>query len=180
MEWIPMMNRELSEVRREKTLSHNQGHERYIKNKVATPSTTTIPVVATTEYNTNMPSLHMVWPCSKDAVIGLGFGEGGEGHRGIDIIDAYGSPIYAVADGVVRTVSLDSWGGGYGLYVIIDHGNGLFTLYSHCSKILVSNGQPVTMGDQIAGMGSSGDTTGNLLHFEVRLNSVPQDPLSYL
>jgi murein DD-endopeptidase MepM/ murein hydrolase activator NlpD len=68
------------------------------------------------------------------------------------------------------------WKGTYGYAIIISHGNGLQTLYGHCSKLLVSNGQKVAKGTQIARMGSTGNSTGNHLHFEIRVNGRQSTP----
>jgi murein DD-endopeptidase MepM/ murein hydrolase activator NlpD len=98
-------------------------------------------------------------------------------HEGIDFAAAEGTPITAPADGVVVfTGDL----GGYGNATVIDHGNGLGTLYGHQSQILVTAGQPVLRGDVIGNVGSTGKSTGAHLHLEVRLFGVPEDPRPYL
>lgn len=94
-------------------------------------------------------------------------------HTGIDIRANYGSNIVAAADGVVKSAG---WGGGYGLLVTIDHGNGIVTYYAHCSQILVNEGDTVKMQSVIAKVGSTGRSTGPHLHFEVRKNGTPVDP----
>lgn len=98
-------------------------------------------------------------------------------HSGVDLAASTGTKIYATQSG---TVSLADWNGAYGLCVIIDHGNGLQSLYGHCSKLLVSKGQHVTQGQTIALVGATGGATGSHLHFEVRLYGTPVDPLPYL
>jgi murein DD-endopeptidase MepM/ murein hydrolase activator NlpD len=98
-------------------------------------------------------------------------------HSGVDIGAPAGTPIYAAADGIVVTAG---WTGGYGKAVIIDHGNGIATLYGHSSALYVSPGQPVKRGQLIAATGSTGFSTGPHLHFEVRVNGTPVDPLAYL
>ena len=70
--------------------------------------------------------------------------------------------------------------GGYGYLVIIDHENGYQTYYAHCSQLLVSVGDRVAQGDNIALVGSTGDSTGPHCHFEIRLNGVPQNPANYI
>ncbi|MFZ5390764.1 MAG: peptidoglycan DD-metalloendopeptidase family protein [Patescibacteria group bacterium] len=98
-------------------------------------------------------------------------------HTGLDVADKVGTPIYAAEDGVV---SVAGWNrGGYGYYIIVDHGGGLQTLYGHSSKLFVSKGDRVSRGQEIAAMGSTGRSTGPHIHFEVRLNGRRVNPLSY-
>ena len=99
------------------------------------------------------------------------------GHTGIDLGGAVGTAIYAYRSG---TVTFAGWGTGYGLHVKVDHGNGMSTLYAHCSELLVSPGQQVSEGEMIAKIGLTGYTTGPHLHFEVRLNGVPTNPYGYI
>lgn len=100
-------------------------------------------------------------------------------HRGIDIIrlgyNIYGANIYAANDGTVVTATNHY---SYGNYILINHGGGYATLYAHCSKLLVKSGDEVKRGQVIGLIGSTGNSTGNHLHFEVRINGVVQDPLS--
>ncbi len=98
-------------------------------------------------------------------------------HDGLDIAAAYGNGVYAYTDG--RVVA-SGWNGGYGLCVLIDHGNGLQTRYAHLSKIYVSVGQKVSTAAKIGAVGSSGSSTGPHLHFEVIKNGRTQNPLNYL
>ena len=98
-------------------------------------------------------------------------------HHGIDIANGVGTPIFASASGTVVEVE---WEGGYGLNVVIDHGNGYKTRYAHLSQALVTVGQQVTKADKIALMGATGRVTGSHLHFEVILNGQTQDPLKYV
>ena len=104
-------------------------------------------------------------------------GIGSTNHKGIDIANSKGTPIYA-ADG--GTVTYAGWMSGYGYLVRIDHHNGYVTYYGHNSSLLVSSGQHVYKGQQIARMGSTGNSTGNHCHFEVRYNGVAKNPLNYL
>ena len=99
-------------------------------------------------------------------------------HQGLDIAASYGSSIKAVADGTVKFASFNS--GGYGNLVVIDHGNGVETYYGHCSQLYVSKGDYVSAGDVIAAVGSTGNSTGNHLHFELRLNGVQVNPEEYI
>lgn len=101
-------------------------------------------------------------------------------HSGTDIAAPEGSPILAAAGGTVTIANaLDSWGGGYGYYVRIDHGNGLETLYAHCSAICVAAGQQVEAGQVIGYVGQTGRATGNHLHFEVYQNGQRGDAMAY-
>lgn len=98
-------------------------------------------------------------------------------HSGIDIGADYGDTVLAADGGVVI---YSDWMGGYGKAVIIDHGSGISTLYGHNSELLVSEGQRVRKGQPISKVGSTGYSTGPHLHFEVRENGSPSDPMRYL
>ncbi len=98
-------------------------------------------------------------------------------HNGVDIGAPTGVEIYAVNSGVVLAAEYHY---SYGNYVVIDHGGKISTLYAHASKLLVSAGQTVNIGDTIALIGSTGQSTGPHLHFEVRENGVRQDPIPYV
>ena len=99
-------------------------------------------------------------------------------HTGIDLVEPFGSAVYAADDGVVALVGSSS--SGYGNYVVIAHSGGLDTLYGHLSTALVKVGQPVTQGTPVGLEGSSGYSTGAHLHFELRINQVPVNPAPYL
>lgn len=129
-----------------------------------------------------------MWPLPHFNTITSYFGpRWGTVHQGLDIsgYNVYGASVVAADGGTVYAVNRTStWGtgmfAGYGYAVIIDHGNGLRTMYAHCSKIAVSPGQRVTKGQVIAYVGNTGKSTGPHLHFEVRLNNKRVDPLDYL
>ncbi|MGN0171486.1 MAG: murein hydrolase activator EnvC family protein [Acutalibacteraceae bacterium] len=124
----------------------------------------------------------MYWPAPTCTYISSTFKyRWGRWHRGIDITggSCYGDPIIAAADGVVVTAEYDS---SYGYYVVLDHGTDsagqrVMTLYAHCSQLLVGVGQTVSATDTIALIGSTGESTGAHLHFEVRLDGVAVDPI---
>lgn len=98
-------------------------------------------------------------------------------HSGIDIGVDEGTPVHAADGGVVVW---SGWMGGYGYAVVIDHGNGLSTLYGHNSELAVDEGQSVAKGQVISYAGSTGNSTGPHVHFEVRVNGDPVDPMGYL
>lgn len=98
-------------------------------------------------------------------------------HTGLDIATATGTPIKVVADG---TVTLAQYTGSYGYLVKVDHGNGIETWYGHTSKMYVKEGQEVKAGDVIALVGSTGNSTGPHLHFEIRINGEHVNPQKYL
>jgi len=104
-------------------------------------------------------------------------GTGNEHHHGIDIPAPARTPIVAAESG---TVILSQWHGGFGNTVIISHGGGLTTLYAHNTQNLVRVGDTVTRGQQIALVGTTGHSTGNHLHFEVRQDGTPVNPLPFL
>ena len=103
----------------------------------------------------------------------------GRSHKGLDIGAPKGTPIKAVASGTV-TVAQYGYSGGYGNYVMISHGNGIQTLYGHCNSLNVSVGQSVSQGQVIAYVGNTGNSYGNHLHLEIRVNGVAQNPQNYL
>jgi len=99
------------------------------------------------------------------------------GHSGLDVGDKIGNPIYAAEAGKVER---SGWSNGYGYNVVINHGNGIKTVYGHASELLVKAGDTVARGQTIALIGSTGWSTGPHLHFEVRVNEVRQNPLNYI
>lgn len=125
------------------------------------------------------PSGHFIWPVPNSRKISSQFGyRGREFHPAIDIPAPIGTPIVAADAGTVVHASRD---GGYGLFIIIDHGNGVRTSYGHCSKILVSVGQKVYQGQQIGNVGSTGRSTGAHCHFEMtNPQGVTVNPLKYV
>ena len=98
-------------------------------------------------------------------------------HTGLDIASSSGSPIKAAGSG---TVSFAGWKGSYGNLLVITHSNGVQTYYGHCSKLYVSSGQSVSQGQTVAAVGSTGNSTGPHLHFEIRVNGVAYNPQNYV
>ena len=124
----------------------------------------------------------LAWPAAGPLTSGYGyrthpiFGDT-RLHSGIDIGAPYGAPVVAAADGTVAYVGAMS---GYGNVIVVDHGNGLSTTYNHLSAFSVGSGQGVSRGSQIGAIGCTGYCTGPHLHFEVRVNGSPVDPMPYL
>ncbi len=118
---------------------------------------------------------YFMWPADNHSISGNTFWSG---HLGIDIAAATGAPVYAADSGVV--VYAGPIGGGYGLMVMIDHGNGFHTLYAHNSQILTRCGANVAKGQVIAYAGSTGNSTGPHLHFEIRYLGAFVNPLDYV
>jgi murein DD-endopeptidase MepM/ murein hydrolase activator NlpD len=116
-----------------------------------------------------------IWPVSGPVTSGFGW-RWGRMHEGIDIGAACGTPIRAAASG---TIVYAGWMDGYGNIVVIDHGGGMGTAYAHQSAIYIGGGS-VSQGQTIGAVGSTGHSTGCHLHFEVRVNGTPVNPLSYL
>jgi murein DD-endopeptidase MepM/ murein hydrolase activator NlpD len=121
-------------------------------------------------------SAGLIWPVQGPVTSPFGW-RWGRMHEGIDIGAPEGTPIHAAASG---TILYCSWEEGYGNLTVIDHGGSLATAYGHQSSIAVSCGQQVTQGQVIGFVGSTGHATGPHLHFEVRVNGTPVDPMGYL
>jgi murein DD-endopeptidase MepM/ murein hydrolase activator NlpD len=118
----------------------------------------------------------LIWPVSGPVTSGYGW-RWGRMHEGIDIAVPAGTPVAAAASG---RVIYAGWMGGYGNLVVIDHGGGLATAYGHNSSFAAGTGSSVSQGQTIAYAGSTGHSTGPHVHFEVRVNGAPVDPLGYL
>ncbi|MET0401520.1 MAG: peptidoglycan DD-metalloendopeptidase family protein [Cystobacter sp.] len=99
------------------------------------------------------------------------------GHAGMDIAAQHGKPVAAPSDGTVVFAGLE---GGYGNVIVIDHGYGIKTRFGHLSKVLVKAGDRVKRGAQIANVGNTGRSTGPHLHYEVRVNGIPQNPRKFI
>lgn len=126
-------------------------------------------------------SLPTIWPAKGwiTSEFGDRRGWGGRGriHEGIDVAGPRGTPILAPGAGVITYVGYRR---GYGRTVIVDHGYGIVTLYGHCQSIYVDEGQSVKRGMIIAGIGNTGRSTGPHLHYEVRVDGVPVNPMLYI
>ena len=144
------------------------------------------PVKEILEIGTYMPRVGNIsisatgkfgWPTGGGVRISRGFAGQYPAHNGVDIAGPIGTPIYASDDGVVVTAKYTNV--GYGVYLIVDHGNGYQTVYAHCSALLVGYGDQVKKGQQIAKMGSTGNSTGSHLHYEIKSGNVRYDPYKF-
>jgi murein DD-endopeptidase MepM/ murein hydrolase activator NlpD len=123
----------------------------------------------------------LIWPVDGPVVSGFGprFG-GSEFHEGIDIAVPSGTPIRAAASGTVVLLQSEASSGGYGNFTCIDHGGGLSTCYAHQESFAVSAGEQVSQGEVIGYSDCTGHCFGPHVHFEVRINGAPTDPMGYL
>jgi len=137
--------------------------------------TAQIQTAGSSSYDSTPSSSGLIWPVGGPVVSGFGM-RWGRLHAGIDIGAGYGTPIVASASG---TVIFAGWMGGYGNFVIVDHGGGLSTGYAHQSSIAVGGGS-VSQGQVLGYVGCTGHCYGPHLHYEVRVNGSPVDPLGYL
>ncbi|MEY8356694.1 peptidoglycan DD-metalloendopeptidase family protein [Lachnospiraceae bacterium 54-53] len=136
-------------------------------------------------YNTvSIGNIKFIWPCPSGNRITSGFGDresptegASTNHQGIDISASSGSSIVAAASG---TVTISTYSYSAGNYIMIHHGGGVYTVYMHCSELLVSAGQEVSQGQVIAKVGSTGYSTGPHLHFGVRVNGSYVNPVQYV
>lgn len=136
--------------------------------------------VSVSRYNSSGSSAEgMLFPLKKNDKMYIStYFKGNSGrHKGIDLTSPKGTPIYSVLDG---TVTEAGYRNDYGYYILVNHGNGLVTRYAHCSQLLVSRGDKVYAGQTIGLVGSTGQSTGNHLHFEVIVNGTPRNPLNYI
>ena len=151
---------------------------------VVSEPVTKVVAVGTKERPTWLPTGNFIWPVYGHITSSFGyrsiFGSYSY-HSGLDIATSYGTAIAASDGGTVVFAGRATgsyW--SYGNLVIIDHGNGVQTYYAHCSSVLVSAGDKVYQGQTIARVGSTGRSTGNHCHFEVKVNGTSQNPYSYL
>ena len=154
--------------------------------KAETTSKSTQKTDTTSKSNntTSVGNISFRWPCPSSGNITSGFGSrtsptkgASSYHQGIDISASTGAAIVAAASG---TVVVSSYSYSAGNYIMINHGGGVYTVYMHCSKLLVSEGQSVSAGQTIAKVGSTGYSTGSHLHFGVRVGGKYVNPRSYV
>lgn len=132
----------------------------------------------------SLGNINFIWPCPSSSRITSGFGgrssptEGASSnHKGVDIGASSGASIVAAASG---TVVISTYSYSAGNYIMLNHGGGVYTVYMHCSQLLVSEGQTVSQGQTIAKVGSTGYSTGSHLHFGVRAGGSYLNPLNYV
>ncbi|WP_295735569.1 M23/M56 family metallopeptidase [uncultured Oscillibacter sp.] len=188
-EWVPQMTYsfEVADVAYDElTMDVRYGNADYCYPlTLLLPEKAPLPVEPLPEGKADIPEgAEMIWPVESDQ-INNSFGDrakpGGEGvvtHTGVDIGGMEkGTPVYAAGKGTVKEAGFNPQDGNF---VRIDHGNGQETFYAHCEKLLVKTGDTVTLGQTIATVGSTGQSTGPHLHFEFRVNGVSQNPEAML
>jgi murein DD-endopeptidase MepM/ murein hydrolase activator NlpD len=136
-------------------------------------------VAAAQAHQRFLDAIPSMWPTQGYISSGFGYRTNPdyEFHPGVDVVNDYGAPVYATASGTVESAG---WDGGYGYKVAIDHGNGYETWYGHNSRMLVSAGQTVRKGQEIAEIGATGFATGPHCHYELLLYGKPIDPTPFL
>ncbi len=142
---------------------------------IAQSTASILPAGGGTSPSAGAHSTGLAWPLQGAVTSEYGPRWGGF-HPGIDIADPTGTPIHAANAGQVIYAG---WESGYGNFVLVDHGGGIVTGYAHQSEIAVTQGQAVAQGQVIGFVGSTGDSTGPHLHFEVRVNGSTENPRDY-
>ncbi|MBV8983575.1 MAG: M23 family metallopeptidase [Acidimicrobiia bacterium] len=142
----------------------------------------TLPAVAQEASYPNPPASSarpaLTWPGLSTVTSPFG---GGRHHPGVDLKGSTGDAVTAAGAGTILLAGLAPAGyAGYGNVVLVDHGGGIATLYAHLSRVDVAMGQTVQQGQQIGAVGMTGMATGPHLHFEVRVNGTPQDPVPFM
>ena len=138
--------------------------------------TSSVSTMKNVDYSNTKLGVSLIRPVN--GTITSRFGPRSRGvHTGLDIANSSGTPIKAAASGVCV---FSAYKGSYGNMIVIDHGGGVQTYYAHCSRLYVSVGSNVNQGDVIAAIGSTGNSTGPHLHFEVRVNGVAKNPQNYV
>lgn len=169
----------VSEITARVTLQNGKKvKEDNLSTTVKSEPVTEVVLVGTKERPPTVGSGKYIWPLKDGFTRSSGFGaRWGRLHKGIDLAVSVGTTVYA-ADG--GTVTEAQYSGSYGNVVVIDHQNGQETRYAHNSKLLVKKGDKVYQGQAIAKSGNTGRSTGPHLHFEIRINGEPRNPLNYL
>lgn len=170
METISTNKKEIEEVEREIQEAYRKAQQN--NNNSKKPSSPSKP-------SPDKGSGKFIYPTSYHTISSGFYRNSGSYHGALDFPCPVGTPVYASASGTV-ILTRTGWGGGYGNYVMIDHGNGYSTLYAHNSKLLVSTGEHVSQGDVIAKSGNTGRSTGPHCHFEIRINGSKVNPANYL
>ncbi len=149
------------------------------QNTTSTASAGYVNTTSTTSNSSTSLGISLIQPISGTITSRFGSSSSvrSSSHTGLDISASSGTSIKAAASG---TVTFSGWKGSYGYMVVISHGNNVQTYYGHCSKLYVSAGETVSQGDVIAAVGSTGNSTGPHLHFEVRINGVAYNPQNYV
>ncbi len=150
--------------------------------RVISEPITEVIVLGTSAAPTKNPSGSFIWPTN--VPVGISSDYGGrilfgsyDYHRGLDIPNWYGYDIWAADSGVVSYAGFNS---SYGYYIVIDHGEGINTVYAHCSRLYVRAGDEVVQGDVIAAIGATGVATADHLHFEITIDGATVNPADYL
>ena len=163
----------------EQRLAKRRASLEQLKQTMRDQQTALVPAAGGLSFGGPSITTPSLWPARGDVSSPYGLRWGGSDfHPGIDIANDMGTPIVATADGTVTTAGWNA--GGYGNMVDIDHGNGIMTRYGHAMQVVVVPGQHVRRGQVIAYMGSTGFSTGPHVHYEVRVNGTPVNPVGYL
>lgn len=170
---IEKYSMELGELKQTEEAVSALYQKKKVSSKVAVSSKNTVK----TSKGPNV-GMSFAYPVSSPNVSSNFGARWGRQHKGVDFAAPTGTNIYASAPGTVTFAGWNS--GGYGYLVIVSHGNGVQTYYAHCSKILCSVGQTVSQGTLISKVGNTGRSYGSHCHFEIRVNGVAYNPLSYL
>jgi murein DD-endopeptidase MepM/ murein hydrolase activator NlpD len=158
------------------------GHERPSSQEPTVQLASLLPVSAVAAANAappeTTPAPTIIWPAPGPITSPFG---GRRHHPGLDIDGVTGDPVVAAGTGTVVLAGAAPAGfSGYGNVVMIDHGAGIATLYAHLSRVDVAIGQTVQQGQRIGAIGATGEATGDHLHFEVRVDNTPTDPMGWL
>lgn len=171
LETISTNKKEIEEVEREIQEAYRKAQQNNHK-KPSSPSSPSAP-------SPDKGSGRFIYPTPYHRVSSGFYRSNGAYHGALDFACPVGTPVYASASGTV-ILTRTGWGGGYGNYLMIDHGNGYSTLYAHNSKLIAKTGQYVHQGDVIAKSGNTGRSTGPHCHFEIRINGSKVNPANYL